>query len=255
MQSDIKYHGVYRGVVVNTNDPANLGRVTLKVPQVSGVEVTNWAYPVIGVPENRKVPYGSFYDYTDQYAGSLTATANTSAGGAVANTPIAMRLNTTDTNSTQFIYVDGGNNTQITFKKTGIYNVQWSAQFENSNVADQDVSVWMRQNGTDIDGSTGLVSIPSKHGTTNGHSIVGWNFFVNAREGDYVELWWTTSHENVYIAHYPVNTSPAYPSTASVVATVDLVGGFIPSSGDNCWVMFEGGDPNFPLWLGAFNVN
>jgi len=31
-----------------------------------------------------------------------------------------------------------------------------------------------------------------------------------------------------------------------------IVGGYIPIPGDGCWVMFEGGDPNFPLWLGAF---
>lgn len=27
---------------------------------------------------------------------------------------------------------------------------------------------------------------------------------------------------------------------------------FVPDPGTGVWVMFEGGDPNFPLWLGAF---
>ena len=27
---------------------------------------------------------------------------------------------------------------------------------------------------------------------------------------------------------------------------------FVPDPGAGVWVMFEGGDPNFPLWLGAF---
>ena len=31
-----------------------------------------------------------------------------------------------------------------------------------------------------------------------------------------------------------------------------IIGGYVPKPGDGCWVMFEGGDPNFPLWLGAF---
>lgn len=47
MNPEIRYHGLYRGKVVATNDPENLGRVTLRVPQVSGQEVTNWAWPVL----------------------------------------------------------------------------------------------------------------------------------------------------------------------------------------------------------------
>jgi hypothetical protein len=31
-----------------------------------------------------------------------------------------------------------------------------------------------------------------------------------------------------------------------------IIGNYSPQPGDGCWVMFEGGDPNFPLWLGAF---
>jgi hypothetical protein len=252
MQSDIKYHGIYRGTVVATNDPENLGRVTLIVPQVSGNEVTNWAYPIIGVPENRKVPFGSFFDYTNQYAGSLTATTNTVAGGALVDTPIAMRLNTTDATATQYTFVDGGNNTQITFEKAGIYNFQWSGQFRSSDTGDHDVAVWLKQNGVDIPGSTGLVSIPGTHGGIDGHIIVGWNYLINSKAGDYIELWWSSDSAKVYISQYPASSSPVYPSTASVVATIDMVGGFTPLSGDSCWVMFEGGDPNFPLWLGTF---
>ena len=48
MNPEIRYHGIYRGKVVATNDPDNLGRVTLRVPQVSGQEVTNWAWPILG---------------------------------------------------------------------------------------------------------------------------------------------------------------------------------------------------------------
>lgn len=37
------WHGIYQASVVNTNDPANEGRVTLRVPQVLGTAVSNWA--------------------------------------------------------------------------------------------------------------------------------------------------------------------------------------------------------------------
>lgn len=249
---DKRFYGIYRGVVVDTNDPNDAGRIRLQVPQILGNAVTNWAWPIIGVPENKKVPYGSFYDYTNQYSGSKTATANTTAGGSVANTPIAMRLNTTDATTTQYTFVDGGDNTQITFQKAGIYNFQWSGQFESSDIAAQDVSIWLRQGGVDIDGSTGLISVPGTHAGVNGHSIVGWNYLINAKAGDYIELWWSSSSEKVFLAKYSTHSAPSWPATASVVATIDLIGGFLPLPGDGCWVMFEGGDPNFPLWLGAF---
>lgn len=41
-----EYFGIYRGIIVATNDPLNKGRVMLKIPQVSGEEVTNWAWPI-----------------------------------------------------------------------------------------------------------------------------------------------------------------------------------------------------------------
>ena len=255
---DKRFFGIYRGVVADTNDPLNQNRIRMLVPQVLGEAVTSWCYPILGVPENKKVPYGSFYDYTQQWSGTLSPTGSCK----VANTPTAMRLGSTDATSTQYVYVDGPHNTQITFEKAGVYNFQWSGQFENnaSPTATHDVSVWLRQaqkgvtstSGNDIAGSTGLVSIPAVHGGTPGHAIVGWNYLINAKANDYVELWWTSSSTGVTLQTYATSASPVYPSTASVVATVELVGGFLPLPGDGCWVMFEGGDPNFPLWLGAF---
>lgn len=45
-------HGVYTGVVVDTNDPQGRGRVRLQIPQVAGLAVTAWALPAAhGVAE------------------------------------------------------------------------------------------------------------------------------------------------------------------------------------------------------------
>jgi len=45
--SDKRFYGVYRGVVADSNDPDNLGKLKLQVPQILGSAVTSWAWPVI----------------------------------------------------------------------------------------------------------------------------------------------------------------------------------------------------------------
>jgi len=50
-----KYYGKYRGTVVDSKDPLNLGRLKLKVPSILGEkEVTGWALPCL--------PYGGAKD-------------------------------------------------------------------------------------------------------------------------------------------------------------------------------------------------
>jgi hypothetical protein len=44
------YFGVYRGIVVDNNDPKGRGRLKLMVPQVSGQEVTEWAWAIKPAP-------------------------------------------------------------------------------------------------------------------------------------------------------------------------------------------------------------
>jgi len=53
---DIKrFYGVYRGVVVDRNDPENLRRIKAKV-QITGSEVTNWIWPVEPSSIHTEVP-------------------------------------------------------------------------------------------------------------------------------------------------------------------------------------------------------
>ena len=149
-------------------------------------------------------PYGAFQSTVDQTA-------------AVANTAYAMTLNTTD-------YANGvsvASSSRITVVDSGIWNLQWSGQFENPDSQDHDVRVWLKINGTVVVGSTGFFAVPSKHGTVNGHALVGWNYFLSLNANDYVELWWETDSTQVSIQAYAAAGN--YPSTASVIATISFV--------------------------------
>lgn len=44
--SDKRFYGVYRGIVQETNDPLNLKRIKMQVPQILGTAVTGWAWGV-----------------------------------------------------------------------------------------------------------------------------------------------------------------------------------------------------------------
>jgi hypothetical protein len=152
-----------------------------------------------------KVPYLAVEDLV-----SHTVTANT------AN---AMTFDTVDySNSCSLV-----SSSRFTVTYAGIYNLQFSTQFQNSDSQLYDVTIWLRKNGTDIVGSAGLVSVPNSHGGTPGHAIVGWNFYVSLAANDYIQLYWSTTNAAVTIQAYAVGTSPTRPSTASNVATLTFV--------------------------------
>lgn len=154
-----------------------------------------------------RAPYGAFSSSQDQ-----TVTANTAT---------LMTLNTTDfANEVSIV------SSKITVANAGIYNLQWSGQFQNTDNQIQDISVWLRQNGTDIPGSTGLVSIPARKSASAGeeaHEIVGWNYYLSMAANDYVEIWWSATLASVSLQYYPATTGPVRPATQSVVATMSFV--------------------------------
>lgn len=112
----------------------------------------------------------------------------------------------------------------------GIYNLQFSSQFQNSDTQLHDVDIWLRQDAsgtaTDVSGSNGRVSVANSHGGTPGHVIVGWNYFVQLAANDYVELWWSTDSTQVDMHYYAAGTSPTRPTTASVIATMSFVSAY-----------------------------
>ncbi len=151
-----------------------------------------------------RFPYGAFSSDQDQVT--------------TANTATLMTLNTTDFSNEVSI-----SSSQITVVNSGIYNLQFSAQFQNTDVQLHDVYIWLKQNNVDITGSTGFVSIPNSHGGTPGHSIIGWNYFLEMDANDYVEIYWSPTNAAVTIQHLNASGTPTKPSTQSVVATLSFV--------------------------------
>jgi hypothetical protein len=153
-----------------------------------------------------RVPYGAFSDFTSQ-----TTTVNTAT---------LMALSVTDFSNG----VTLGTGSKITVANAGIYNLQFSAQIQSLDNAPQDVYIWLKQNGTDITGSTGKVGLPARKSPGDPfHDIKGWNYFLSMNANDYVQIYWSTTDVDVTIQTYAASGTPTKPSTASVVATMSFV--------------------------------
>ena len=151
-------------------------------------------------------PYGAFQDSTDQTAANTT-------------TAYAITFDTTDFSNG----VTLSNSSRLNVAQAGIYNLQFSIQFTNTTNASQDVDVWFRKNGTNIDKSNSRFGFAPRKGANDPfHTIAALNFFVSLAANDYVEIMWRTTDTGVSIEHYAAST-PTRPAVPSVIATLSFV--------------------------------
>jgi hypothetical protein len=153
------------------------------------------------------LPFGAFYDTTDQIAGSTTTAY------PITFDSISFENGVTVENSSQ-----------ITFAYEGVYNIQFSLQFANTDNATQDIDVWFRKNGVDIANSNSRFGLaPRKSVLDPYHVVASLNFVDSFLAGDYVELYWCTSNVLAYIEHYAAGTTPTRPAIPSAILTATFV--------------------------------
>ena len=152
-------------------------------------------------------PYGAFQDSTDQTAANTT-------------TAYAITFNTTDFSNG----VTLSNSSRINVTDAGIWNCQFSIQFKNTTNDTQDVDVWFRKNGTNIDNSNSRFNLsPRKSSGDPSHMIAAMNFFVSLNASDYIEIMWRVSDVGVSIEQYAAGTSPTRPTIPSAIVTMSFV--------------------------------
>jgi hypothetical protein len=162
--------------------------------------------PTAQVSASQEFPYGSFNSTQDQTIASTT-------------TAYAMTYNVTD-------FSDGvslSNNSRLVAGYSGIFNLQFSSQFVNTDSQIQDVSVWFRKNGTNVANSNSQFSVPNRHGSTDGALIAALNFYIDLAKNDYVEIMWSASNTSVSMDYLAAQSSPDRPATPSVIATMHYV--------------------------------
>jgi hypothetical protein len=117
---------------------------------------------------------------------------------------------------------DGTNGIEV--EVTGLYNYQFSVQWRNTDSQAHTAWIWLRKNSTNVVGTASQFSVPSKHGTTDGHMIAAANFYVDLTAGDFIKMFAAVDNVAVSMEAYAAQTTPfVMPSIPSCVATLTFV--------------------------------
>lgn len=219
---------VSSGSIATASNSASLGGIAaasyalLNSPTFTGIPLAPTAASTVSNTQiattayvNNAVSQHALSTASIGYYGAFSSSVTQS--GSPFGVARAMTLSQTDmANGVSF------NSSSIIFQYPGVYNIQWSGQFQNTDAnKDHDVQVYLKYNGVDVIGSTGVINIPGKTGSIAGHTIAGWNFIVPANAGDIYEFWWLTDNNLVSLIYYP--TVGSVTSTQSLIVTAQMV--------------------------------
>ena len=188
----------------STESSATANQVQVMVENL-GLNLSNFkAYfnlLIFPVFEESQDYYGSFYSSQSQT-------------NPVEDIARAMTFNNTDeANGVSIV-----SNSQITFAKGGLYNVQFSAQFSNANGSKREVDIWLSKNGVNVPYTNSQEQISGQIDT-----ISAWNFFIRVTDGQYVELYWSSPSTDISILYTAAKSAPDRPETPSIILTVNKI--------------------------------
>lgn len=154
----------------------------------------------------QKKPYGNFYS---------TATQTAASSASV----YAVTFDSTSESN----FVSVVSSSRVTVERTGVYDIQFSMQLQNSSAQDYDAQIWFRHNGVDETQSNTVLSVPAKHGSTSGSAVAAWNYLIELSAGDYMELYWWAENSAVTMPAVGALSSPTRPAIPSVILSITEV--------------------------------
>lgn len=168
-------------------------------------------------------PHAALSDPNDQYATANDA-EDAVVWGTTADIALGFTLNSGPTPPAN----------TITATYSGIYKIDYSLQFVNTDNVLHYVYVWLKINGNNVVGSASKFLVPArKNPTDHGYLVAYSSLTFSMDAGDYVDLYWSTNQayivsplqDGVYMEAYPAQTigSTSIPSVPSSVATIAFV--------------------------------
>ena len=150
---------------------------------------------------NAPVPHASYYDTTTQ------------------TNPVADTVNLFTYNSviSEFQITRGSPTSKIFVNSTGLYNFQFSAQFDKTNANAATIYIWPRINGVNVPDSATKIVVDG----SDAEIVPAWNFLLVMKAGDYFELAWQSSATTVVCLAEAAASN--YPGIPSIILTATWV--------------------------------
>ena len=187
-------------LVLDTNEiqaDAQPKQITL-----SGVVNSMSTLPVFAQAVQTSHQYGAFFDTTFQ--NNVTATGVN-----------IMTLNSVS--STDGVTLVSGS--RMVVPLSGVYDVQFSAQLIKTDGGTNEIDIWVVKNNQNVPYTNTRITLQGN----NAKSVAAWNYFVNAGEGDNIQLAWSSADVNVKIAAYSGLTNPTRPDIPSLIVTINQI--------------------------------
>lgn len=147
--------------------------------------------------------WGSFWDTTIQ----------TNAGPTSGN---VMTFNNSDPENVG-VLLSGTSKIKVSYP--GVYNMQFSAQFDKTDGGDDKVEVWFAKNGINLPDSNTALTL---HGA-DGKEVAAWNYMLSLDTNDYLEVYWNSADTNLRLLYETSGTNPNRPAIPSVILTMNQV--------------------------------
>ena len=155
----------------------------------------------------------------------IAASDSTNQYAVADNTPTLVNWNTEES--------DGGFDLTLTYAEaiySGVYRIDYSLEFENTDNAAHDVIVWLKVNGANVPRSASKFTVPSRKSVGVNGYIVAVSFIVfGVVAGDQIQLYWETDKayntvgpvDGVYM--YATAANATHPAIPSAVGSITFV--------------------------------
>lgn len=179
-----------------------LGSITINnaVGEFDSLTITAGAVPFNTIT-NRAI--GQFESHIDQTAAS-------------ANVAYVVQMNNAASFNTGITIASS---TNVTVAASGIYSINASIQFANSDSANHTSTFWFRKDGTNIPNSASIISVPKV--ADGGKTLAQVTIFESLTVSSYIQLIWSV--DNIAVSLDYTAASGAIPEVPSVIFNMQRI--------------------------------
>ena len=189
-----------------TLNTGNATTTTIFDERIGNNSVILFAPLTLSAAATNAYPYGTFEERAD-----ITF--------ATANTPQILDLSESE-------YTVGMSlaSNRITVSYAGIYDLDVSALFVNTDVQIHESYIWVRVNGTDVPHSATKFSVVESHGGVDGYMPININHPLELDANDYVEVVASVDDTGIYLENYIAQTTPfVRPAIPALMVNLQMI--------------------------------